>query len=119
MLKPLRCDFLTGPLTNSESMDQLKYSFEQQNASIHEMLYYKKNGTGIWVEVKIVPLTIYNVTYRYWNEFMSVITNQNNLDSINQYWCLSCNLVNIIKLQHQEFFLDGIVISNNCQSVTN
>ena len=51
MLKPLRCDFLTGPLTNSESMDQLKSSFEQQSASIHEMLYYKKNGTGIWVEV--------------------------------------------------------------------
>ena len=36
---------------------------------------------------------------------MSMITNQNNLDSINQYWCLSCNLVNIIKLQHQELFL--------------
>ena len=53
MLKPLRCDFLTGPLTNSESMDQLKSSLEQQSASIHEMLYYKKNGTGIWVEVSL------------------------------------------------------------------
>ena len=51
MLKPLRCDFLTGPLTNLESMEQLKSSLEQHSASIHEMLYYKKNGTGIWVEV--------------------------------------------------------------------
>ena len=62
MLKPLRCDFLAGPLTNSESMDQLKSSFEQQSASIHEMLYYKKNGTGIWVEVKL-PL--------HWNCLLS------------------------------------------------
>ena len=62
MLKPLRCDFLTGPLTNSESMDQLKSSLEQQSASIHEMLYYKKNGTGIWVEVKLSTVTPHNVT---------------------------------------------------------
>ena len=63
MLKPLRCDFLTGPLTNSESMDQLKYSFEQQSASIHEMLYYKKNGTGIWVEVKILNINHRSTNY--------------------------------------------------------
>ena len=53
MLKPLRCDFLTGPLTDCASMDLLKNSLEQQAASIHEMLYYKKNGTGIWVEVSL------------------------------------------------------------------
>ena len=53
MLKPLRCDFLTGPLTDGASMDTLKHSLEQQSASIHEMLYYKKNGTGIWMEVTL------------------------------------------------------------------
>ena len=26
-------------------------SFEQQNASVHEILYYHKNSTGIWLEV--------------------------------------------------------------------
>ena len=52
MLKPLRCDFLTGPLTDSNSMEILKNAFEQQTSSVHEMLYYKKNGTGIWLEVR-------------------------------------------------------------------
>ena len=53
MLKPLRCDFMTGPLTEKNSMEVLKNAFEQQTPSIHEMLYYKKNGTGIWLEVNI------------------------------------------------------------------
>ena len=53
MLKPLRCDFMTGPLTEQNSMEILKNAFEQQTPSIHEMLYYKKNGTGIWLEVKL------------------------------------------------------------------
>ena len=54
MLKPLRCDFMTGPLTEQNSMEILKNAFEQQTPSIHEMLYYKKNGTGIWLEVKLL-----------------------------------------------------------------
>ena len=29
-------------------------SFEQQNASVHEILYYHKNSTGIWLEVNIL-----------------------------------------------------------------
>lgn len=56
MLKPLRCDFLTGPLTDSNSMEILKNAFEQQTSSVHEMLYYKKNGTGIWLEVELIPV---------------------------------------------------------------
>ena len=51
MLKPLRCDFLTGALTDTNSMEVLREVFEEQRASIHEILYYKKNGTGIWLEV--------------------------------------------------------------------
>ena len=54
MLKPLRCDFLTGALTDQNSMDVLRDVFEQQRASVHEILYYKKNGTGIWLEVSFV-----------------------------------------------------------------
>ena len=51
MLKPLRCEFLTGALTDTNSMEVLREVFEEQRASIHEILYYKKNGTGIWLEV--------------------------------------------------------------------
>ena len=57
MLKPLRCDFMTGPLTDQHSMELLSHALEQQTPSIHEMLYYKKNGTGIWLEVGILHLT--------------------------------------------------------------
>ena len=51
MLKPLRCDFLVGALTDMNSLDTLKEAFEQQRPSVHEILYYKKSGTGIWLEV--------------------------------------------------------------------
>ena len=52
MLKSLSCDFLTGPLTDEGSLEVLKHSLEQQTAGCHEVLYYKKNGTGIWMEVR-------------------------------------------------------------------
>ena len=58
MLKPLRCDFMTGPLTDQHSMELLSHALEQQTPSIHEMLYYKKNGTGIWLEVGILHLIL-------------------------------------------------------------
>ena len=57
MLKPLRCDFMTGPLTDQHSMELLSHALEQQTPSLHEMLYYKKNGTGIWLEVGILHHT--------------------------------------------------------------
>ena len=56
MLKPLRCDFLTGPLTDPTSMENLKNAFDLHTASIHEMLYYKKNGTGVWLELEVIPV---------------------------------------------------------------
>ena len=54
MLKSLSCDFLTGPLTDEGSLEVLKHSLEQQSAGCHEVLYYKKNGTGIWMEVSTI-----------------------------------------------------------------
>ena len=41
MIINMRCIFTQG----------LMRSFEQQNASVHEILYYHKNSTGIWLEV--------------------------------------------------------------------
>ena len=60
MLKPLRCEFLTGALTDVNSMDVLRDGFEQQRSSIHEILYYKKNGTGIWLEVGGTYVNLFN-----------------------------------------------------------
>ena len=49
---------MTGPLTDQHSMELLSHALEQQTPSLHEMLYYKKNGTGIWLEVGILhPIT--------------------------------------------------------------
>ena len=31
-------------------------SFEHQQASMHEILYYHKNSTGIWLEVEVTPI---------------------------------------------------------------
>ena len=36
------------------TLQGLMRCFEQQNASVHEILYYHKNSTGIWLEVIIV-----------------------------------------------------------------
>ena len=33
-------------------------SFEQQNASVHEILYYHKNSTGIWLEVILMTMIL-------------------------------------------------------------
>lgn len=51
MLKPLCCDMLSGPLTEQSSLDLLRTVFEHQRASVHEILYYKKNGSAVWLEV--------------------------------------------------------------------
>ena len=48
---------MTGPLTDQHSMELLSHALEQQTPSLHEMLYYKKNGTGIWLEVGILHHT--------------------------------------------------------------
>ena len=37
-------------------MEALKGALELHSPSIHEMLYYKKNGTVIWLEVELVPV---------------------------------------------------------------
>ena len=58
MLKSLSCDFLTGPLTDEGSLEVVKHSLEQQTAGCHEVLYYKKNGTGIWMEVVWIRLIL-------------------------------------------------------------
>ena len=53
MLQSVRCDFLTGSLTDKASMEALAEDLDHHRASVHEILYYKKTGTGIWLEVKI------------------------------------------------------------------
>ena len=65
MLKSLSCDFLTGPLTDEGSLEVLKHSLEQQSAGCHEVLYYKKNGTGIWMEVSTILCITSCVLYTY------------------------------------------------------
>ena len=78
MQQSIQCSFMTGALTDLPSVEVtivtfviimiivifniiinmrciftqgLMRSFEQQNASVHEILYYHKNSTGIWLEV--------------------------------------------------------------------
>ena len=51
MLQPIRCDFLTGSLTDQASMEGLVKDLDSQTANTHELLYYKKNGTALWLEV--------------------------------------------------------------------
>ena len=51
MLKPVRCDFLTGSLTGQASMDGLTDALDKQIAGVHENLFYKKNSSAIWLEV--------------------------------------------------------------------
>ena len=80
MQQSIQCSFMTGALTDVPSIEVASFSvltstfimiivlskkrnflknmlqglmrcFEAQNPSVHEILYYHKNSTGIWLEV--------------------------------------------------------------------
>ena len=55
MLKPIRCDFLAGSLTDQASMEGMVKDLDSHTASTHELLFYKKNGTALWLEVGTKP----------------------------------------------------------------
>ena len=57
MMKSLTCSFLAGSLTEESSLDEIKANLSNKEAGAHEVLYYKKNKTEIWLEVRLVKVT--------------------------------------------------------------
>lgn len=61
MLKPIRCDFLSGTLTEEVGLEALTEDLDNQRAGSHEILYYKKNAAAIWLEVVRDSIRCFNL----------------------------------------------------------
>ncbi|KAI5615863.1 potassium voltage-gated channel subfamily H member 1 isoform X2, partial [Silurus asotus] len=56
MQKSSTCSFMYGELTDRETMEKVRLTFENYEMTSFEVLMYKKNRTPVWFFVKIAPI---------------------------------------------------------------
>ncbi|XP_053166346.1 potassium voltage-gated channel subfamily H member 1 isoform X1 [Hemicordylus capensis] len=56
MQKSSTCSFMYGELTDKETIDKVRQTFENYEMNSFEILMYKKNRTPVWFFVKIAPI---------------------------------------------------------------
>ncbi|XP_026767721.2 potassium voltage-gated channel subfamily H member 1a isoform X2 [Pangasianodon hypophthalmus] len=56
MQKSSTCSFMYGELTDRETMEKVRLTFENYEMNSFEILMYKKNRTPVWFFVKIAPI---------------------------------------------------------------
>nr|XP_033795343.1 potassium voltage-gated channel subfamily H member 1 isoform X3 [Geotrypetes seraphini] len=56
MQKSSSCSFMYGELTDKETVDKVRQTFENYEMNSFEILMYKKNRTPVWFFVKIAPI---------------------------------------------------------------
>nr|XP_056708301.1 potassium voltage-gated channel subfamily H member 1 [Euleptes europaea] len=56
MQKSSTCSFMYGELTDKETVDKVRQTFENYEMNSFEILMYKKNRTPVWFFVKIAPI---------------------------------------------------------------
>ncbi|XP_023349841.1 potassium voltage-gated channel protein eag isoform X3 [Eurytemora carolleeae] len=103
MQKSIKCDFMMGALTDQAAVTKLMTAFEAQETSCHEILYYKKNAVGIWLEVEIVPVknetdsvVLFLCTYRDITAFKEPLAEANMFAGLSKFakiaWTLTSQL---------------------------
>ncbi|KAL7987341.1 hypothetical protein Chor_006260, partial [Crotalus horridus] len=56
MQKSSTCSFMYGELTDKDTIDKVRQTFENYEVNSFEILMYKKNRTPVWFFVKIAPI---------------------------------------------------------------
>ncbi|CAL8369475.1 unnamed protein product, partial [Gadus morhua 'NCC'] len=56
MQKSSTCSFMYGELTDKDTSDKVRLTFENYEMNSFEILMYKKNRTPVWFFVKIAPI---------------------------------------------------------------
>ncbi|XP_062864138.1 potassium voltage-gated channel subfamily H member 1a [Trichomycterus rosablanca] len=56
MQKSSSCSFMYGELTDKETTEQVRLTFENYETNSFEILMYRKNRTPVWFFVKIAPI---------------------------------------------------------------
>ncbi|XP_076016423.1 potassium voltage-gated channel subfamily H member 1a isoform X2 [Genypterus blacodes] len=56
MQKSSTCSFMYGELTDKDTTDKVRLTFENYEMNSFEILMYKKNRTPVWFFVKIAPI---------------------------------------------------------------
>ncbi|NXA19366.1 KCNH1 protein, partial [Ibidorhyncha struthersii] len=56
MQKSSTCSFMYGELTDKDTIDKVRQTFENYEINSFEILMYKKNRTPVWFFVKIAPI---------------------------------------------------------------
>ncbi|NXH43078.1 KCNH1 protein, partial [Dicaeum eximium] len=56
MQKSSTCSFMYGELTDKDTIDKVRQTFENYEMNSFEILMYKKNRTPVWFFVKIAPI---------------------------------------------------------------
>ncbi|KAM6082806.1 voltage-gated delayed rectifier potassium channel KCNH1 [Chlamydotis macqueenii] len=56
MQKSSTCSFMYGELTDKDTVDKVRQTFENYEMNSFEILMYKKNRTPVWFFVKIAPI---------------------------------------------------------------
>eukprot|EP00095_Tigriopus_kingsejongensis_P007430 maker-scaffold443_size169656-snap-gene-0.13 protein:Tk07430 transcript:maker-scaffold443_size169656-snap-gene-0.13-mRNA-1 annotation:"potassium voltage-gated channel protein eag isoform x1" len=56
MQKSIRCDFMVGVLTDQDTLNKITESMARMEGGAYEVLFYKKNGHAIWLQVDITEI---------------------------------------------------------------
>nr|4LLO_B Chain B, Potassium voltage-gated channel subfamily H member 1 [Mus musculus]4LLO_D Chain D, Potassium voltage-gated channel subfamily H member 1 [Mus musculus]4LLO_F Chain F, Potassium voltage-gated channel subfamily H member 1 [Mus musculus]4LLO_H Chain H, Potassium voltage-gated channel subfamily H member 1 [Mus musculus] len=56
MQKSSACSFMYGELTDKDTVEKVRQTFENYEMNSFEILMYKKNRTPVWFFVKIAPI---------------------------------------------------------------
>jgi len=56
MQKSSTCSFMYGELTDKDTIEKVRQTFENYEMNSFEILMYKKNRTPVWFFVKIAPI---------------------------------------------------------------
>ncbi|CAB4064625.1 KCNH5 [Lepeophtheirus salmonis] len=107
MQKSIKCEFMTGALTDRETLKKMEMTFEGHLPGGFEVLYYKKNGHGVWLQVEITPIrneqeivVIFLCVFRDITAFKEPLEGNNVMSNLSKFaklaWTMTLNRSNLI-----------------------
>ena len=92
MQNSIRCELMVGALTEQSTIDRKMDNLSKQQGGVYEILYYRKNGQGIWLQEEVVPIrneqniiVLYLVTFRDITPFKEPLEGQSMMSNLSKF----------------------------------
>ena len=92
MQNSIQCELMVGALTEQATIERKMENLSKQQGGVYEILYYRKNGQGIWLQEEVVPIrneqniiVLYLVTFRDITPFKEPLEGQSMMSNLSKF----------------------------------